>query len=633
MAIAHTIGGQRQPEPGRDAEDEPAGQSADEVDGDPGRDRDRQRRQDVHPERGLTERLQDDRSEPAEQDVRREPGRVRRAHQRAHRLELAGVPEADARQHRQPAGDQGDDADQDRSGQPRVTHHPSYHPSNTPQITPHRLMATDSDEEGHRRQHAPAPRSAVAARTAVARPDQALEAQRDQQQRERRRVVAEPVAELDPALAEVHQVERPDRDDRDPRAPHDPTATEPPNPRSGSASRYPGLVSSTLMPVSRGTASGHATSNSPRPASGSRQTGIALIARLSGSVGREDVRRPEQRDPEVLRHVAHVLDRPRLVVAKGRVAGRLEPVQVLVRRVDDATRGDHVEPDQDQDRQRCPETGRPCAPPPIAARADEDEEWRPDHDRQAGRPGQSEQQPGRELAPVDRESRQPPSSPSGHPTQRRRVAVERHTDRQHRQSDGKDVGLVPGRGVLGGVPEDRPEGEEDRRPEAHEPPDRQTPDHPPADGHVDRGEDREDPLVVSGQPPDRHERQEEDRGQRRERQDATRDAVGSDDRQDVLEPGVAGQVGRCLDRVADRRMTLEERRRLPHEVVVVTVRVRQRVHDQGHEGEEAPDRDRRQAFGSGWQPPIWREIRTGVRLATLCYAPIHLPRSCRSRSR
>ena len=43
------------------------------------------------------------------------------------------------------------------------------------------------------------------------------------------------------------------------------------------------------------------------------------------------------------------------------------------------------------------------------------------------------------------------------------IRADRQADREHRQPDRDDVGLVPGRRELGRVPEHRPEGEEDRR--------------------------------------------------------------------------------------------------------------------------------------------------------------------------
>ena len=84
--------------------------------------------------------------------------------------------------------------------------------------------------------------------------------------------------------------------------------------------------------------------------------------------------------------------------------------------------------------------------------------------------------------------------------------------------------------------------------------DRQPPDRPPADRDVDRGEDREDHLVVGREAPHRDERQQDERpaaaGTAAGRA-ATPSVVG--DRQDVLEEGVAEQAAGRLDRVADRR--------------------------------------------------------------------------------
>ena len=88
---------------------------------------------------------------------------------------------------------------------------------------------------------------------------------------------------------------------------------------------------------------------------------------------------------------------------------------------------------------------------------------------------------------------------------------------------------------------------------------------------------------------------------------------------------------RPSDRVADGRLALEERRGLPDEVVVVAIGAGREVDRQRGHGEAEPDGDAsRDARGASR-----RRARglCGVRRATLCYAPIHLPRSCRSRSR
>ena len=61
-----------------------------------------------------------------------------------------------------------------------------------------------------------------------------------------------------------------------------------------------------------------------------------------------------------------------------------------------------------------------------------------------------------------------------------------------------------------------------RRRQAHDRLDAEAAEHPPADRHVDGGQDREDRLVVGRQSPRRDERDEEQGRQRRERDQATR---------------------------------------------------------------------------------------------------------------
>ena len=176
-------------------------------------------------------------------------------------------------------------------------------------MTPHRLIASDSDDEGHGREHAPS----VADR-------QPFEAERDEDERERRRVVAEPVAELDPALREVHEVDERDEADREDRA----------RSRAGS-------VRSAAGPGSRGGRPGWSGSRSSRcragrPAGTRHRTGRARRwgrcrpgsggRRCSREDGRGEVRRPEQRDPEVLRQVARILRSPVGVIAEARIARR-----------------------------------------------------------------------------------------------------------------------------------------------------------------------------------------------------------------------------------------------------------------------------------------------------------------------
>ena len=107
--------------------------------------------------------------QPAQQDVGRIAGRVGGAHQRRDGLELAGVPEAEARaasptrrrrtrrSRRRPAAHE-----TRRAGRSRA-----HHPSSRPQVTPHALTAIETTTRSHRQRHRPAPaahRPATAAR-------------------------------------------------------------------------------------------------------------------------------------------------------------------------------------------------------------------------------------------------------------------------------------------------------------------------------------------------------------------------------------------------------------------------------------------------------------------------------------
>ena len=98
----------------------------------------------------------------------------------------------------------------------------------------------------------------------------------------------------------------------------------------------------------------------------------------------------------------------------------------------------------------------------------------------------------------------------------------------------------------------------------------------------------EDELAVGCPAPQRDERQEEHRRQRRERDLAARHAVARDDRQDVVEEGVAGARVERPDRVADRGLALEEGHGLPLEVVVDTGPAGDRVDEQGDRHEAQP---------------------------------------------
>ncbi len=294
------------------------------------------------------------------------------------------------------------------------------------------------------------------------------------------------------------------------------------------------------------------------------------------------------------------------------------------------------------------------APPqPRPAAAHEQEERRSEQDREAGGAGQAEQQPGEELTAVDarpkiadRRRHPAPAEPGAPGIGRRgwlgfglrqivlvgsrlRIGAEGDPHREQGQADGKDVGLVPRRADLGGVPEHRSEGQEERRREADPASDRQAPEHPPGDPDVDRADDGEDELPVGVVSPCSDEREQQDRRQRRERDVAARHAVVRRYLPDVVEEGVAGRSVGGLDRVPDRGLAFEERLGLPLEVVVEPERLVVRVDDQGDRDEGESDgrrrqrRPRRAAAPSCHRDDACR-VRFGLLRSTLCYPAIHL---------
>ena len=131
----------REAEPRHDPEKGRSRQRPDEVDRDRGGRRYAQAREQVHAERRVAERAQEDVRDPREQDVGREAGRMGCAEHRRDDLQLGGIPVADARQHGEPLGDERHDADRQR-GQPPPGR-PAHHPRMRPQMTPHALTVAD----------------------------------------------------------------------------------------------------------------------------------------------------------------------------------------------------------------------------------------------------------------------------------------------------------------------------------------------------------------------------------------------------------------------------------------------------------------------------------------------------------
>ena len=210
------------------------------------------------------------------------------------------------------------------------------------------------------------------------------------------------------------------------------------------------------------------------------------------------------------------------------------------------------------------------------------------------------------------------------------IRTDGEADREERESDGGDVRLVPRGRDLRGEPEHGAEREEDRRREPADRSDRQASERPPAQRDVSSGEHREEQPIVGGEAPDGNERHEQDGGKGRERQQPTRDPVRRRHREDVLEERVAGQDTVPGHRITDRCVALEERCGLPHEVVVVPVDAGDEVDRERGERQHDRRHERKTRVGAGLRGGSGR-FGFGVRGATLCYAPVHLPRSCRSR--
>ncbi len=137
---------------------------------------------------------------------------------------------------------------------------------------------------------------------------------------------------------------------------------------------------------------------------GAQGHGAVEAERVGLEVGCDHGQRAEH-DPEVLRDVADVLDRPRRVVAQRRVAVGLELVLVVVARVDEgAGRGERVD-EQGRDRQDGARGRGQRAPQTGVAAADEDEPRGGEHQRQPRRGSQPKQEAGDHLRAVERPGR------------------------------------------------------------------------------------------------------------------------------------------------------------------------------------------------------------------------------------
>ena len=245
---------------------------------------------------------------------------------------------------------------------------------------------------------------------------------------------------------------------------------------------------------------------------------------------------------------------------------------------------DEVVGEQDDHRERRAEAGRDRAAPPRPAAADEHEERRRRratvrravHASPNRRPTRNWRRSDRAVSAGVGRGRASVASSTSAPARRRRSpprsAPSAKPDGEHREADRDDMGEVPGRAELRRVPEDRAEREEDGRREPDPTRSGSRPSTHQAIPTSSAAEDRRTTTwIVRREPPERDERHEHDGGQRRERnQRPRRDAVDRCDRQHVLEVLVA-RIAAGVDRVADRGLALEERGRLPDEVVVGAV--------------------------------------------------------------
>ena len=230
--------------------------------------------------------------------------------------------------------------------------------------------------------------------------------------------------------------------------------------------------------MSRGTASGQRDVEEAAGRAGLGAHGRRRRAERVGQASRQEVRRREEHDAEVLGQVARILDGPVGVIAERRVAGRLEAVQVVVGRVEEMAGRDEVVGEEQADRDGRPEAGGPAPPPRTPARPrraakngaanDDGQPGRAGRGRTGARPtnwrrsmanrrraGPTVGEPGRAVRPVVGEL-----GLVGLP----RIRAE--GERRSASSVRPTATMWAWYQVVASwaaVPEDRPEGEEDRR--------------------------------------------------------------------------------------------------------------------------------------------------------------------------
>ena len=400
--------------------------------------------------------------------------------------------------------------------------------------------------------------------------------------------------------------------------------------------------------MSIGMTSGQSGSNSDRWAPGAvHRTTVSPNAQGVGLDVRGDDRQRAEHDAEVLGDVAQVLDRPVGVVAERRVAVRLELVLVVVARVQPGAGGElrvHEERRHRDDARRRPPTRKRRArvpPPPTrmkngaantsgrravaampssspASTCEPSSGQTSDHQPDEPPPSSARGRPSWASPPSIGSSRASSVSARGSwrsatPTaSRAAITATRWARYQVLPTAAAHHQTVP---VANRIVVSARTASRIRRPA----------EHPPRDADADRRQGGRDRLLVHGQPDRRDERQQDERGQGRERQQhlARRLPVGVEQRVDVVEVPVRGPVRAVGDRPVERNLSVQEGVRLPDEMVVLVVvlGVGPRVQHERAQREQQPDDDRREAAAVG----PGRDGREGA-VGALGYTPVHLQR-------
>src|ERR1035437_8647718 len=218
-------------------------------------------------------------------------------------------------------------------------------------------------------------------------------------QRERNKVVAETVAELDPALAEMHEVHGADGKDGDRGAGRGAIDAKPSDRPPGQRREQIGRA---RPEDARACSLGYRHRTGPGEQAANRGVDAQLVTVVAGEDAgevRQEPWRSQEEDAEVLRDIADIRDRPgRVVVEDGAVANQFHTVLVLVGGVEELTRDGVRIDDQSHDRhgRACP--GEHRSAQPTAPTSHQDQERESEQDRESGSHRQPEEQARRDLA-------------------------------------------------------------------------------------------------------------------------------------------------------------------------------------------------------------------------------------------